>query len=151
MSSHPDHCEVYSIHTLCDKVCQWLATGRRFSPSTPVPLTNKTYRHDKNDILLIVALNTITLTHMYKPFPYMFVCLMVFNATLNNISVISWWSVLLVEGTRVPGDNHQPAASPWQTLSHNVVNLSLIEIRTHTQLPYDHGHDGPFSHINMIR
>jgi hypothetical protein len=28
---------------------------------------------------------------------------MVFNATFNNISVISWWSVLLVEETRVPG------------------------------------------------
>ena len=27
---------------------------------------------------------------------------MVFNATFNNISVISWWSVLLVEETRVP-------------------------------------------------
>ena len=26
---------------------------------------------------------------------------MVFNATFNNISVISWWSVLLVEETRV--------------------------------------------------
>jgi hypothetical protein len=25
---------------------------------------------------------------------------MVFNATLNNISVISWWSVLLVEETK---------------------------------------------------
>jgi hypothetical protein len=28
--------------------------------------------------------------------------LMVFNATFNNISVISWWSVLLVEETGVP-------------------------------------------------
>jgi hypothetical protein len=28
---------------------------------------------------------------------------MVFNATFNNISVISWWSVLLVEET---GENH---------------------------------------------
>ena len=36
---------------------------------------------------------------------------MVFNATFNNISVISWWSVLLVEETRVPGENHRPAAS----------------------------------------
>jgi hypothetical protein len=27
------------------------------------------------------------------------VCLMVFNATFNNISVISWWSVLLLEET----------------------------------------------------
>ena len=30
---------------------------------------------------------------------------MVFNATFNNISVISWWSVLLVEATGVPGKN----------------------------------------------
>jgi hypothetical protein len=29
---------------------------------------------------------------------------MVFNATFNNISVISWQSVLLVEETRVPGE-----------------------------------------------
>ena len=36
---------------------------------------------------------------------------MVFNATVNNISAISWQSVLLVEETRVPRENHQPAAS----------------------------------------
>jgi hypothetical protein len=35
---------------------------------------------------------------------------MVFNATLNNILVISWRSVLLVGETGVPGENHQPAA-----------------------------------------
>ena len=46
---------------------------------------------------------------------------MVFNATFNNISNISWLSVLLMEETRVPGENHRPAASHWQTLSHNVV------------------------------
>jgi hypothetical protein len=34
-----------------------------------------------------------------------------FNATVNNISVISWWSVLVVEKTRVPGKNHRPATS----------------------------------------
>ena len=37
---------------------------------------------------------------------------MVFNATYNNISVILWQSVLLVEETRVPEENNcQPAAS----------------------------------------
>jgi hypothetical protein len=36
---------------------------------------------------------------------------MVFNATFHNVSVISWWSVLLVEVTRVPGENQQPATS----------------------------------------
>ena len=36
---------------------------------------------------------------------------LVFNVTFNNILVISWWSVLLVEETRVPEENHRPAAS----------------------------------------
>jgi len=36
---------------------------------------------------------------------------MVFNVTFNNISVASWPSVLLVEETGVPGENHRPAAS----------------------------------------
>jgi hypothetical protein len=36
---------------------------------------------------------------------------MVFNAAFNNILVISWRSVLLVEVTGGPGENHQPAAS----------------------------------------
>ena len=46
--------------TLCDKICQWLATGRWFSPGIPVSSTNKTDRHDIAQILLKVALNTIT-------------------------------------------------------------------------------------------
>ena len=41
----------------------------------------------------------------------MFVCLMEFNATLNNISVISWRSVLLVEETGGSGENPRPVAS----------------------------------------
>jgi hypothetical protein len=44
---------------LCDKVCQWLATGRWFSPGPPVSSTNKTDRHDITEIVLKVALNTI--------------------------------------------------------------------------------------------
>ena len=47
---------------------------------------------------------------------------MAFNATFNNISVISWWSVLLEEETGVHEENHRPVASHWQTLSHNVVS-----------------------------
>ena len=46
--------------TLCDKVCQWLATGQWFLPGTPVSSTNKTDCHDITEILLKVALNTIT-------------------------------------------------------------------------------------------
>jgi hypothetical protein len=35
----------------------------------------------------------------------------VFNALFNNISAILWWSVLLVEETSVPGENHLHATS----------------------------------------
>ena len=47
---------------------------------------------------------------------------MVFNATFNNISVISWWTVLLVEETGVPGENYPPVTG--QTLSHNVESIT---------------------------
>ena len=57
---NPAHGGVYSIQ--CDKVCQSLATGRRFSQGTLVSSTNKTDSHDITEILLKVALNTITIT-----------------------------------------------------------------------------------------
>jgi len=41
----------------------------------------------------------------------LFVCLMVFNTTFNNISIISWRSVLLMEETGGPGENHRSVAS----------------------------------------
>jgi signal transduction histidine kinase len=47
---------------------------------------------------------------------------MVFNATFNNISVISWRSVLLVEANGIPGENQRHATSHLQTLSHKVVS-----------------------------
>ena len=65
---------------------------------------------------------------------------MVFNATFNNISVISWLSVLLVEESGVPGENHRFSASHWQTLSHNVVSSTtrLSGIRTHSVSVHRH-------------
>ena len=45
---------------------------------------------------------------------------MVFNATFNNISVTSWWSVLLVDETGEPGEKHRNVSHPLQSLSHNV-------------------------------
>jgi hypothetical protein len=49
--------------TLCDEVCQWLATGRWFSPGTPVSSSNKTDRHVITEILLKVAFNIIKQTN----------------------------------------------------------------------------------------
>jgi hypothetical protein len=56
---------------------------------------------------------------------------MVFNATFNNISVISWPSVLLVEETGGPKQNPDLSQVTDKLLSHSVVHLAVIEIRTH--------------------
>ena len=59
----------------------------------------------------------------------------VLNATFNNISVISWWSILLVEETTVLRENHRPVwqASYWQIWSHSVVSSTprMNDIQTH--------------------
>ena len=56
-----------------------------------------------------------------------------FNTTFNNISAISWRSILLVEETGVSGENYQLVAGHSQTVSHNVVLSTprLSEIRAH--------------------
>jgi hypothetical protein len=46
---------------------------------------------------------------------------MVVNAMFNNISVTSCLSVLVVEETEGPGENHRHVSSYLQTLSYNVV------------------------------
>ena len=51
---------------LYDKVCQWHAAGLWFSLGTPVSSTNKTDCHDIAEILLKVALNTITLSKYWQ-------------------------------------------------------------------------------------
>ena len=60
---------------------------------------------------------------------------MVFNATFDNISVISWRSVLLLEETGEPGENHIPSActdklyyimlysSPWAGFEPTIIPL----------------------------
>jgi hypothetical protein len=53
--------------------------------------------------LYYAFLLTYLVSHRYR----VKVRVMVFNATFNNISVISWWLVILVEDTRVPGEHHR--------------------------------------------
>jgi hypothetical protein len=59
---------------------------------------------------------------------------MMFNATFNNISAMSWRSVLLVEETGVSGENHRPVVSHWKTLSHDVSNSPRHEQGLNSQL-----------------
>jgi hypothetical protein len=90
-----------------------LAHGRWFSPGTPASSTTKTGRHDIAEILLKVAVKTPKINQnqsivVNSSFWRRKIRFMVFNAILNNISVISRRSVLLVEET---GEHHRPVAS----------------------------------------
>jgi hypothetical protein len=64
--------------------------------------------------------NDITVMLMIQPCYnicclFVLFCLIVFNAIFNNISVISWRSVLLMEKIGGPGENYRPVASHWET------------------------------------
>jgi hypothetical protein len=98
---------------------------------------------------------------------FLFVYLMVFNATFNNISAISWRSVYWWKKLEDPKKSSD-MSQVTNNLYHNVVHLALFEIRTRfelttsvvivtdcigscktttivvvRQLPYDHSHDSP--------
>ena len=64
--SFPAHGKVYSIHYYVIKCVNYLYQLRWFSPGTPHSSSNKTDRHDITEIVLKVALNTITLSYV-KP------------------------------------------------------------------------------------
>ena len=76
------------------------------------------------------------------------------------VQLYQWRSVLLVEETGVPGENQRLVTSNWQTRSHNVLHLALIEVRTHSisgwlhryscQLSSDHGYDGPAGGVGLF-
>ena len=69
-------------------------------------------RHLYNEFVyrfeIIVIITCFPIVFKYINYLTVSVKVMVFNATFNNISVLSWQSVLLVVET---GENHRPAAS----------------------------------------
>ena len=78
--------------SLCDKVCQWLEVRRWFSPSAPVSSTNKTGRHDITEILLKVALSTITL------YPNAYICKLLTSISFRKPRSKWYHSSLLLHG-----------------------------------------------------
>jgi hypothetical protein len=85
---------------------QYVSTGSRGQDSPTLFFQNsknKTASYTSAIIHLCIELQTLKGGVMLR--------VMVFNATFNNITFISWRSVLLVEETGVPGEKHRPAAS----------------------------------------
>jgi hypothetical protein len=101
--------------TLCEKVCQWLATGWWFSQGTPVSSTNKTDCHDITEILLKVALNSIKQTNIILfifRIPHMYVKISLIIPphnilwsyyTMGLLVTLMWLSYLLTSVSRHNG------------------------------------------------
>jgi len=64
--------------------------------------------------------------YIYIELTWVRVRFIVFNATFNNISVISWWSVLLVEETGVP---MQSVPITTNVLNSNTVHGEVYSIQ----------------------
>ena len=61
-----------------------------------------------------------------------------FNATVNNISAMSWRSVLLVKETQIPAENHQPVSSHTenhQPVSSHTENHQPVSSHTENHQP----------------
>jgi hypothetical protein len=94
---------------------QWLLAVLSKWPLLIVLFDNNSAGNCSSDIPVTILLPPSSETQQAGPhmiYTCMFrinkilVWFMVFNATFNNISVLSWRSVLFVEETGVPGKNH---------------------------------------------
>jgi hypothetical protein len=92
MSLHPAEarCTRYDINYICDKICDWHEAARWFH--NVVSSVHLAWVGSKLTTLVVIGL---------------WLWFMVFNTTFNNTSLISWRSVLLVEETSVPRENHR--------------------------------------------
>jgi hypothetical protein len=82
-----------------------------------------------SDNLVCFVFHFISTCYLYFP---IFFCLMVLNTTFNHISAISWRSVLLVEETEGPGENHRPVfIFPYRSMLKLHLYV-LIEFRSQT-------------------
>jgi len=113
------------------------------SPTASITILGMTWRGPSSTWQLLISTDTSDDTPtLLKPLIHNFLHLSRFissdrgmsklNCKYINNNVLYMFVCLFVclfDGG--PVENHRPVASHWQTLSHNVVHLALIEIRTH--------------------
>ena len=97
-----------------------LASGRWFSPNTPVSSTNKTDRHNITEILLKVALNTITLTSI----------LSLLSSVMQIVvcPFVLFLFVIALYGLRFTDSDYLPLVSP--SISYHRHHIYKIRITT---------------------
>jgi hypothetical protein len=111
-----------NLHVLQFKLCRFTClTVRAVQITCLIVQAVQIYMSTLDKILKVIIFSNKRIRMFWILFRFRYT-VMVFNATFNNISVILWRSVLLVEETGVPLKNHQPVASHWQTLWQNVIS-----------------------------
>ena len=88
--------------------CHWLFFNAK---KNPILKSYPWWEHDCKQCIIVIRWR----------WDWLGVKVMVFNTTFSKIPVTSWRSVLLVKETGVPGEDHRPYVSHWQTLSPIVV------------------------------
>jgi hypothetical protein len=87
-----------------------LSLSPRYQLLSTATCTQKFYYRETQVVCIkyTLPLTRIELTALVGVIRVRFIVL---NATFNNISAISWWSVLMVEETGVPRENNRSATS----------------------------------------
>jgi len=124
VSSNPTRWGVLDT-TLCDKVCQWFATGQWVFLCAPVSSTNKTDRHDITEILLKVALCTITLTSLHFYIYICWLCMPIITTEVNTCIQISFWYLNIELRFKVDIVKSNPSIRKWLICTDRRLNLKV--------------------------